>query len=177
MRDRSSPTAAVQLTSARPSRASPRRSPISFMSFRVAFRRFLRPVRHHSSPSTLGLAIACRQARLANPARTFSSHPTRPESAKTHHPRAGAKRTQITAPPRTPTPPAQNQATIPPPCLSFCLLPFAFCLHPRSLPPLPLPLKLTHRPRAGVAELADAQVLGACTERCRGSTPLSCIGV
>ncbi len=29
--------------------------------------------------------------------------------------------------------------------------------------------------RAGVAELADAQDLGSCTERCRGSTPLSCI--
>jgi hypothetical protein len=29
---------------------------------------------------------------------------------------------------------------------------------------------------AGVAELADAQDLGSCTERCRGSTPLSCIG-
>src|SRR5882724_3364701 len=28
--------------------------------------------------------------------------------------------------------------------------------------------------RAGVAELADAQDLGSCTERCRGSTPLSC---
>src|SRR5439155_11941194 len=28
---------------------------------------------------------------------------------------------------------------------------------------------------AGVAELADAQDLGSCTERCRGSTPLSCI--
>src|SRR5438876_3824997 len=27
---------------------------------------------------------------------------------------------------------------------------------------------------AGVAELADAQDLGSCTERCRGSTPLSC---
>jgi hypothetical protein len=26
-----------------------------------------------------------------------------------------------------------------------------------------------------VAELADAQDLGSCTERCRGSTPLSCI--
>src|SRR5439155_26609155 len=30
------------------------------------------------------------------------------------------------------------------------------------------------RRRAGVAELADAQDLGSCTERCRGSTPLSC---
>src|SRR5688572_16323952 len=29
---------------------------------------------------------------------------------------------------------------------------------------------------AGVAELADAQDLGSCTERFRGSTPLSCIG-
>jgi tetratricopeptide (TPR) repeat protein len=28
---------------------------------------------------------------------------------------------------------------------------------------------------AGVAELADAQDLGSCTARCRGSTPLSCI--
>ena len=30
---------------------------------------------------------------------------------------------------------------------------------------------------AGVAELADALVLGASTERCRGSSPLSCIEV
>ena len=29
--------------------------------------------------------------------------------------------------------------------------------------------------RAGVAELADALVLGASTERCRGSSPLSCM--
>src|SRR5690606_9550813 len=29
-------------------------------------------------------------------------------------------------------------------------------------------------PRAGVAELADARDLGSRTERCRGSTPLSC---
>src|SRR6478672_2540975 len=28
---------------------------------------------------------------------------------------------------------------------------------------------------AGVAELADAQDLGSCTARCRGSTPLSCM--
>ena len=34
-------------------------------------------------------------------------------------------------------------------------------------PTMPLP--------AGVAELADAQDLGSCTERFRGSTPLSCI--
>ena len=32
------------------------------------------------------------------------------------------------------------------------------------------------RPAQGrVAELADAQDLGSCTARCRGSTPLSCI--
>ena len=41
---------------------------------------------------------------------------------------------------------------------------------------LTLPLTdSSNRTRAGVAELADAQDLGSCTERCRGSTPLSCI--
>ena len=51
--------------------------------------------------------------------------------------------------------------------------------------PRPPPASLVRQPtsdnivqrghtRAGVAELADAQDLGSCTERCRGSTPLSC---
>src|SRR5689334_17081684 len=35
---------------------------------------------------------------------------------------------------------------------------------------------MPREPTAGVAELADAQDLGSCTERCRGSTPLSCTG-
>src|ERR1700733_1257153 len=34
--------------------------------------------------------------------------------------------------------------------------------------------KLIRFTAAGVAELADAQVLGACAERRRGSSPLSC---
>src|SRR2546423_4196499 len=37
------------------------------------------------------------------------------------------------------------------------------------------PARLIATARAGVAELADALVLGASTERCRGSSPLSCI--
>ena len=49
--------------------------------------------------------------------------------------------------------------------------PSSLCLRISTDPPPP-PIMY---PPAGVAELADALVLGASTERCRGSSPLSCM--